>query len=187
LSLSLVFSSSPDGCYEGARQRLRRYEVTALIAGLGVGGIAIALAVQTSWGTCSPPYRSWWTSRLSSARPSMSMVKSAPWNALDSKPHASARETPSATLARIPDMIREVVFAQPNVRFDRAHLVRLANASLDLELVFFSLDPDYTVAMDLQQAVYLGMLRRFETEKVQLAYPTRVIIQRTETPNLTAN
>ncbi|MGQ0640156.1 MAG: mechanosensitive ion channel family protein [Gemmatimonadaceae bacterium] len=90
-----------------------------------------------------------------------------------------AAETLSATLARIPGMLREIVLALPNVRFDRAHLAKLANASLDFELVFFSLDPDANVGMDLQQAVYLAVLRRFEVEGVSLAYPTRVIIQRT--------
>jgi hypothetical protein len=35
--------------------------------------------------------------------------------------------------------------------------------------------------MDLQQAIYLALLRRFEAEKVSLAYPTRVIIHQTAT------
>jgi small-conductance mechanosensitive channel len=42
------------------------FDVTALVAGLGIGGIAVALAVQTSSGICSPrrpscsTSRSWW-------------------------------------------------------------------------------------------------------------------------------
>ncbi|MGQ0539090.1 MAG: mechanosensitive ion channel family protein, partial [Gemmatimonadaceae bacterium] len=89
-------------------------------------------------------------------------------------------ETPAALVERVPGIIREVVQSQPKVRFDRAHLARLANASLDYELVFYSLNPEFNVGMDLQQAIYLGLLRRFEAEGIALAYPTRVIIQRSE-------
>ena len=200
------------------------YDVTALIAGLGVGGIAIALALQNILGdlfaalsiVVDKPFVvgetidvdgqvgtveriGLKTTRVRALQGEEVVYSNADLLKVRLRNYTRMRErrilmtvsvapeTSSATLSRIPGMMREVVLAQPNVRFDRAHLVRLANASLDFELVFFSLDPDGSVGMDLQQAVYLGLLRRFETERVQLAYPTRVIIQRTENPSAPAN
>ncbi len=199
------------------------YDVTALIAGLGVGGIAIALALQNILGdlfaavsiVVDKPFVvgetidvdgqvgtveriGLKTTRVRALQGEEVVYSNADLLKVRLRNYTRMRErrivmtvsvapeTSSATLARIPGMIREIVLTLPNARFDRAHLVRLANASLDFELVFFSLDPDANVGMDLQQAVYLGLLRRFETERVQLAYPTRVVIQRTE-PTPTAN
>lgn len=193
------------------------YDVTALVAGLGITGIAIALAVQNILGdlfaalsiVVDKPFVvgetinvdgqvgtvekiGLKTTRVRALRGEEVVYSNA--DLLKSRLRNYARmrerrleltisvgyETPLATVARIPAMIREVVEAQPNVRFDRAHLTKPASSSLDYEFVFFSLDPDYNVGMDLRQTVYLSLLRRFEAERVSLAYPTRVVIQRTE-------
>ncbi len=194
------------------------YDVTALVAGLGITGIAIALAVQNILGdlfaalsiVVDKPFLvgetidvdgqvgtveriGLKTTRVRALRgeevvySNADLLKSRLRNYTRMRERrlvltiSIAYETPPATVARIPAMIREVIQAQPNVRFDRAHLANLAGSSLDYEFVFYALDPDYNVGMDVQQAVYLALLHRFEAERVSLAYPTRVVIQRTET------
>ena len=43
-------------------------------------------------------------------------------------------QTPRETLARIPQMLREIVEALPDTRFDRAHFKELRRLSLDFEV-----------------------------------------------------
>ena len=40
------------------------------------------------------------------------------------------------------------------------------------------LSPDYTVYMDVQQAINLGIHRRFEDAGISFAYPTQEVILR---------
>lgn len=193
------------------------YDVTALVAGLGITGVAIALAVQNILGdlfaalsiVVDKPFLvgetidvdgqvgtveriGLKTTRVRALQGEEVVYSNA--DLLKARLHNYARmrerrlvmnlavsyETPQAALARIPAMIHEAIVAQPNVRFDRAHLAKLGDSSLNYEFVFYSLDPAFNVGMDLQQAVYLALLQRFELEGVRLAYPTRVIIQRTQ-------
>ncbi len=191
------------------------YDVTALVAGVGITGVAIALAVQNILGdlfaalsiVVDKPFQVGETIDVAGQVGTVERIglKTTRVRALQGEEvvysntellrarlHNYTRmrerrlvmtlavsyETPQATVARIPAMIREAILAQPNVRFDRAHLAKLGESSLDYESVFYSLDPDANVGMDLKQAVYLALLRRFELEGVTLAYPTRVIIQR---------
>jgi small-conductance mechanosensitive channel len=193
------------------------YNVTALLTGLGIGGIAIALAVQNILGdlfaalsiVVDKPFLvgetidvdgqvgtvekiGLKTTRVRALQGEEVVYSNADLLKARVRNYARMRErrivmtislapeTPAAVVSRVPGMIREIVQQQPNVRFDRVHLARLANASMDFELVFFSLNPDFNVGMDLQQGIYLALLRRFESERIQLAIPTRVVIQRTD-------
>lgn len=83
--------------------------------------------------------------------------------------------TPAETLARIPQMVREAVEAQADTRFDRAHFKDFGASSLDYEVVYWVLKPDYAVYMDAQQGINLALVRRFEQEGIGFAYPTRTL------------
>jgi len=83
--------------------------------------------------------------------------------------------TPAETLARIPQMVREAVEAQADTRFDRAHFKTFGASSLDFEVVFWTLKPDYNAYMDAQQGLNLALVRRFEQEGIGFAYPTRTL------------
>jgi small-conductance mechanosensitive channel len=78
-------------------------------------------------------------------------------------------ETPAEALERIPEMIREAVVAQEDVRFDRAHLAGFGDSSLDFEAVYFVLSPDQALSMDRRQSVNLALVRRFAAEGIQFA------------------
>lgn len=91
-------------------------------------------------------------------------------------------ETPADRLGAIPAMIREAIEAEPLARFDRAHLTALAASSIDFEAVYFVLDADYTVHMDVKQRILLAIIRRFEAERIGFAYPTQTLyLQRPRT------
>ena len=42
-------------------------------------------------------------------------------------------------------------------------------------MVYYVLDAEYLVYMDIQQAVNLSLCRRFAEQKVEIAYPTQTI------------
>ena len=89
-------------------------------------------------------------------------------------------DTPRAVVARIPAMIREIVEAQKPVRFDRSHFSGYGESALRFETVYFVLDPDYNRHMDIQQAIFLAVLERFEREGIEFAFPTRTIVHKHE-------
>jgi small-conductance mechanosensitive channel len=88
-------------------------------------------------------------------------------------------QTPHDKMAAIPEMVREIIQAQPDTRFDRTHFKAFGDSSLDFEAVYYLLKPDYNFYMDTQQAINLALLGRFESEGIGFAYPTQTLyIQR---------
>ncbi len=75
----------------------------------------------------------------------------------------------------LPSFAREAVLAQEAVRFDRAHFASFNDSSLDVEVVYYVLSPDYAKYMDTQQAINLILLRRLREENVEFAFPTRTV------------
>jgi small-conductance mechanosensitive channel len=87
--------------------------------------------------------------------------------------------TPVEKLAAIPEMLKEIVAAQPQTAFDRAHAKTLGDFAILYELVYFMETPDLRAFMDVQQAVILAVLARFEKEGIRMPFPTQnLLIQR---------
>jgi small-conductance mechanosensitive channel len=61
------------------------------------------------------------------------------------------------------------------VRFDRVHFKEYGESSLNFEVVYFVKNPDYNLYMDIQQAINLEIFRRFLSEGIEFAYPTRTM------------
>lgn len=79
-------------------------------------------------------------------------------------------------VAEIPGLIREAVEEQDHVRFDRSHFKGYGASSLDFETVYYVLSSDYTMYMNVQQAINLAILQRFEEKDIGFAFPTRTVI-----------
>ena len=188
------------------------YDITTLITGLGVGGIAIALAVQNVLGdlfaalaivldkpfvvgdaisvdtmTGTVENIGLKTTRIRSVNGEQLIFSNA--DLLKSRIRNFKRmqerrvvltigvsyDTPPDTVARIPDMLRDAVQAQEQVRFDRSHFMSYGESALNFETVYFVLTADYLVYANVNQAVNLAVFRRFTTEKIEFAFPTRTI------------
>ena len=186
------------------------FDVTALVAGLGIGGIAIGLAAQRILGdlfaslaiVLDKPFVvgdfvifgdylgtieqiGLKTTRIRSLTgeeivcPNSDLLGSRIRNY---KTMAERRivfalgvvyETPHDKLQRIPDMLREIVESQSQTRFDRAHFKQFGDFSLNFEVVYYMLVPDYVTYMDTQQRINMEIYRRFEQEGIAFAYPTQ--------------
>jgi len=93
--------------------------------------------------------------------------------------------TPPEKLAAIPGLVKEIVEAQAKARFERAHFKSFGPSSFDFEVVYWITDPDYNLHMDVRQAINLGLVRRFQAEGIEFAYPTRtVFVEGTETAGI---
>jgi small-conductance mechanosensitive channel len=188
------------------------FDITALLTGLGIGGVAVALAAQNILGDLfasisialdkpfvigdfivvgdqlgTVEYIGLKTTRLRSL--SGEQIVFSNTDLLGSRIHNYKRmaerrvlfsfgvvyQTPADTLERIPAMVREIIGRQENTRFDRAHFKAYGDSSLDFEVVYYVLDRDYNVYMDKQQTINLALFRRFESEGIEFAYPTRTL------------
>ena len=186
--------------------------ITALITGLGIGGIAIALAVQNILGDLfgavsivldkpfvvgdfivvdnfsgTVEYVGLKTTRLRSL--SGEQIVFSNGDLLKSRIRNYKRmyerriaftigvtyDTPRETLAAIPEWIRTIVESQPEARFDRSHFFAFGDSALNFETVYFVKKPDYGVYMNVQQAINLELMRRFEEAGVEFAFPTRTV------------
>ena len=187
-------------------------DVTTLVAGLGVGGIAVALAVQNVLGdlfgslsiVLDKPFVNGdfivvgdlagtvehiglKTTRVRSLSGEQLVFSNA--DLLSSRIRNYKRmqerrvlfklgvtyDTSAQKVATIPRIIREVIQALPDVRFDRAHFSGFGDFSLDIEVVYYVLDTDYNRYMELQQAINLGILHRFSAEGIEFAFPTQTL------------
>ena len=187
-------------------------QITALVAGLGIGGIAVALAAQNVLAdlfaalaiTLDKPFvlgdfiivgedmgaveriglktthvRSLWGEQIifsnqdllnSRIRNYGRMQERRVVFAIDVVYQASYEQ-----LEAIPGMFRAIVEAQERTRFDRAHFKEYGDSALRYEIVYYVLDSDYTVYMDIQQAINLDIFRRFGEAGIEFAYPTRTV------------
>ena len=187
-------------------------DVTALIAGLGIGGIAIALAVQNILGdllaslsiVLDKPFEvgdfividelsgtveriGVKTTRIRSLSgeqlvfPNSDLLSSCIRNFKRMYERRVALnigvtyQTSQAKLEKIPEMITQIVNSQDQIRFDRCHLNSLGDSAICFELVYYVLISDYTAHMQIQQNILLAIIKKFESEQIEMAYPTQTI------------
>ncbi|MGA9333055.1 MAG: mechanosensitive ion channel family protein [Rudaea sp.] len=186
--------------------------VTALVAGLGVGGIAIGLALQNVLGdlfaslsiVLDKPFLvgdfvvidgfsgsveniGVKTTRVRSIDGELlvfansDLVKSRLRNYKQMQQRRVVfaigveYQTTADQLEQIPHMIQEVIEAQPDTRFDRAHFTAFGASSLDFEIAYWMLTPEYVRRMDTQQAINLALVRRFGAAGIEFAFPSRTL------------
>ncbi len=192
-------------------------DVTALVAGLGIGGVAIALAVQNILGDLFSSFSivldkpflvgdfiivddlmgtvehvGLKTTRLRSLSGEQLIFSNSDLLRARIRNYKRMYErrvvfsfgvvyqTPHEKLSVIPGIVKEVITSQERTRFDRAHFLKFGNFSLDFEVVYYILSPDYNVYMDIQQAINLALCERFAEEGIEFAYPTQTIYLKAE-------
>jgi small-conductance mechanosensitive channel len=89
-----------------------------------------------------------------------------------------AQDTPPASVAMIPEIIKSIIEKQEHTRFERCHFLSFTESALRIEVVYFVLEREYRRYADIQQAVNLEILRRFAAEHITFAFPSRTIVVR---------
>ena len=75
----------------------------------------------------------------------------------------------------IPSIIKQIVDQTENALFDRCHFIEFGESSLNFELVYYIPTNDYLLAMNAQQKINLEIMRLFEKEEIEIAFPTQTI------------
>ncbi len=191
------------------------YNVTTLLTGLGIGGIAVALAAQTILGDLFSYFAIFFdrpfeigdfitigdqsgtvekigikTTRIRTL--SGDQLVCANTDLTNSRVNNYKRlenrrivfnlrvvyDTPPEVLQEIPGIVKTIVEQQEHIQYERGHLAALGESSLDFEFVYNVLDPDYDLYMNIQHAIYLGIVQAFKERSIAFAFPTRTFFMK---------
>lgn len=195
------------------------YDITTLVAGLGIGGIAVALAAQTILGDLfsylviffdkpfeigdfiiiddkmgTIEYIGIKTTRIRTLSGEQLICSNT--DLTNSRVHNYKRmekrrvvfsfgviyQTAASQIKRIPGIVREIIESDAGNTFDRAHFSSYGDFSLNFEVVYYVMTPDYNIYMDRQQAINIAIFERFEQEKIEFAYPTQTVLLNKDNP-----
>ena len=188
------------------------FNITTLVASLGISGIAVALAVQNILGDIfaslsivldkpfvvgdfiivddvmgTVEFVGLKTTRLRSIGGEQVVFSNADLLKSRIRNHKRMQnrravftigvsyQTTEAQLRAIPQIIRELVTAQAGISFDRAHFRDFGESSLNFEVVYNLPNPDYNFYMDVQQAINLGLYKRFAQEGIEFAHRSHTL------------
>jgi small-conductance mechanosensitive channel len=84
-------------------------------------------------------------------------------------------ETPQNKLNKIPEMVEDIIEGLEILRFDRAHFHEFGDSSLNYEVVYHVKSSDYKTYMDCQQKINLELVKKFNKEGIEFAYPTHTV------------
>ena len=75
----------------------------------------------------------------------------------------------------IPSMVQTIIDSQDHSTFNRCHFTDFADSSLNFELVYHIDTRDFTVALNEQQAINLGIMEAFAREGIDFAFPSQTL------------
>jgi len=163
------------------------FDVSALVTGFGIGGIAIALAVKDI---------------LSDLFGSLTIALDKPFvlgDFITTGDYAGTVEHIGLKTTRLRSSTGEqLVFSNADLlssrlrnykrmqerrammnhelaRFDRAHFADFGDFSLNFQVVFWVTKPGYADFMNTRQAINLEVYERFATEGIEFAFPTQTL------------
>ncbi|MDQ1086936.1 MULTISPECIES: mechanosensitive ion channel family protein [unclassified Siphonobacter] len=188
------------------------YNVSTIIAGLGIGGIAIALAAQNILGDVFNyfviffdrpfevgdfiiidtkmgvvDYIGLKTTRIKSLSGEMLVFANSDLTGSRIHNYKNMQQrrvvfkiqldykTPVERLAEVSALLKQVVEEQSPVRFDRAHFMNYGSYGLEYEIVYFVLDADYTVYMNVHQRVNIRIYEELQKRGLAFALPTQYL------------
>lgn len=188
------------------------YNVTSLIAGLGIGGVAVAFALQNILGDLfsslaiylDKPFKlgdfivmgeymgtvkkiGIKTTRIEALQGEEIVV---PNNELTNAKVQNfgvmkkrrvvfsigvTYDTPEKKLSKIPDIIRKIIENIEGTEVERVHFSSFGDFSLGYEIVYYVNSGDYSEYMNTQQDINLEIVKAFEKEKIEMAFPTQTL------------
>jgi len=83
--------------------------------------------------------------------------------------------TPVKKLKEIPKAIENIIKNVERTTFDRAHFFSYGDFNLIYEVVYYVMDKDYNIYMDIQQEINFAIKEEFEKREIDFAFPTQTI------------
>ncbi len=200
------------------------FDITALIASLGIGGVAIALAAQKILGDLfaffsiivdkpfvrndfinvddctgtiehvgikSTRVRSLSGEQLIFTNEDLLQSRIRNFKRMEQRrvvfQFGVTFDTDTADLELIPEIVAEILEAEEEVRFDRAHLSEFGESSLRYEVVYWVLSSEFRAHMDIKERLLLSLLDEFGSRNIRIAYPTRTVFLDGDSPRETSD
>ena len=186
--------------------------ITSLIAGLGIGGVAIAFALQKILGDLFSSfaiqldkpfevgdmivigeYRGYVekigikSTRIRSLEGEEIVMSNQDLTSARIKNYRKLRErritfnfgvlyeTPAALIEKIPSMVKDIIDIEEHARLDRVHFNRFGDSALNFQVVYYVTSSEYALYMDTQQSINVALMKKFEKEGIEFAYPTQTL------------
>ena len=84
-------------------------------------------------------------------------------------------QTTADQIQSIPTTIQTIIENTNHTIFNRCHFTTFGDYSLNFEIVYYIDNRDYTLAMDIQQSINLGIMRKFEEQGIEFAFPSQTL------------
>jgi small-conductance mechanosensitive channel len=187
-------------------------DITSLVAGLGIGGIAVAFALQnilqdlfssftiyfdkpfepgdfivagTSVGTVkhigikSTRIKSLQGEEIIISNKELTSATIQNFKKMEKRrvvfTFGVLYETKTEQLKKIPAIFADIFSHIEKAELDRVHFSSFDDSALSFEVVYYVLDGDYKLYMDIRQEMNYALKDAFEKEGISLAYPTRTV------------
>ena len=188
------------------------FNISALVASLGVGGIAVALAAQNILGDLFSSFSIYIdrpfqvgdfivlgtdkgivkkiglkTTRIQTLQGEELVVSNKELTTARVQNFKKMKrrrigfsfgvtyDTPVKKMEKIPGMIKSIIDALELAECDRVHFHAFGDSALLFDIIYYINSHDYTDYMNAQQEINLEIMRQFEKEKIEMAYPTQTV------------
>ena len=84
-------------------------------------------------------------------------------------------QTTADQIQSIPSTIQTIIENTNHTIFNRCHFTTFGDYSLNFEIVYYIDNRDYTLAMDIQQSINLSIMRKFEEQGIEFAFPSQTL------------
>jgi small-conductance mechanosensitive channel len=84
-------------------------------------------------------------------------------------------QTSADQIKSIPTTIETIIKNTTHAIFDRCHFTGFGDFSLNFEIVYYIDNPNYTSALDIQQSINLSIMRQFEQQGIEFAFPSQTL------------
>jgi MscS family membrane protein len=84
-------------------------------------------------------------------------------------------QTTADQIQSIPTTIQSIVDTTTHAIFNRCHFTGFGDYSLNFEIVYYIDNRDYTNALDIQQSINLSIMRKFEEQGIEFAFPSQTL------------
>lgn len=84
-------------------------------------------------------------------------------------------DTPRNKLPIVVERVRGFIDAESKTRFDRGYLSQFGESGLEFEFVYYVLEPDYNLFVEIQHRINLKMLDAWDELGIEFGVPTRKV------------
>ena len=84
-------------------------------------------------------------------------------------------QTTADQIQSIPTTIQTIIESTDHTIFNRCHFTDFGDFSLNFQIVYYIDNSNYTQALDIQQSINLGIMRKFEEQGIEFAFPSQTL------------